>query len=129
MQLLLGEDWLKYKEENMEYGNSSTKYTIVTFFNSKAQRMEMNRLVSTKENWDAYSNGGGVDRYKLFKFQTTASHAMPLKFRKKLLTRIKLCLGDQCLEIGCGVPKLALDMSALTQNRVLMLDIRKQIKQ
>lgn len=66
------------------------------------------------------------ERYRYFQISTDATHYLPNKFRKELLLdSLQLDVGENCLEIGCGIPKLSLDMAALSGATVLMLDLRK----
>lgn len=122
MKKRLGNNWDRAIEDNMTYGDSATPYTIVTFFNSAVASMNNDSNKVTATEWNAYQEKAS-SRYNLFKFQTTASHSMPKQFRARLLHRIDLRKGDHCLEIGCGVPKLSLDMAALSKVPVIMLDI------
>lgn len=67
-----------------------------------------------------------AERYRYFDIPAQATHSLRKEFRKELLLNsLKLDAGENCLEIGCGIPKLSLDMAAISGATVLMLDLRK----
>lgn len=84
------------------------------------------------DRWNNYvnlrRNGTSVSqqRYNHFQIPATATQPLQMKYRKKLLLEIlELDVGEVCLEIGCGIPHLSLDMAALSEATVIMLDLRK----
>lgn len=65
-------------------------------------------------------------RYNCFRIPSEASHNLGKQYRKELiLESLQLDLGETCVEIGCGIPLLSLDIAALSEATVLMLDLRK----
>lgn len=65
-------------------------------------------------------------RYRCFDIPSDASHNLGKDYRRKLILQgLQLDLGETCLEIGCGIPFLSLDIAALSGAAVLMLDLRK----
>lgn len=123
MKQWLGSNWATVKEHRMTYGNSNTGYVVVTFVNSLIQPVRTRLAISSDMTLEEFRQVIKFHRHGLFRFQTHASHAMETQSRFHFLRNIQLREGDSCLEIGCGVPKLSLDMAAFSKVPVMMLDV------
>lgn len=125
MKLLLGMDWSKVAKQEITYGNNRSKYVILTFIHAQRET-NLHLDWRTHEDYDTFSKNDSVrERYSKFNLvQSDGSHFLEKHYRRKLLIdMMKIGKGDCCLEIGCGIPRLALDMAGMSGALVVVTEL------